>query len=56
MPCAPCDVHVLSLEAEPTYLARVHEATWQDADVEMKAHTHSFMLGSFMGWNLCIMD
>ena len=33
-------VHVVdqisSLEIEPTYLARVHEATWQDADVEMR--------------------
>ena len=27
---------ILSLEVEPTYLARVHEATRQDADVEMK--------------------
>ena len=26
---------ISSLEVEPTYLARVHEATWQDADVEM---------------------
>ena len=24
------------LEVEPTYLAGVHEATWQDADVEMR--------------------
>ena len=27
---------ILSLEIEPTYLACVHEATWQDADVEMR--------------------
>ena len=27
---------ILLLEVEPTYLARVHEATWQDADVEMR--------------------
>ena len=37
-------VHVVdqisSLEVEPTYLARVHEATWQDADVEMKKLCH----------------
>ena len=24
------------LEVEPTYLARVHEATWQNADMEMR--------------------
>ena len=35
-PRGPCDVHVASLEVEPTYLARVHEATWQNADVEMQ--------------------
>ena len=27
---------ISSLEVEATYLARVHEATWQDADVEMR--------------------
>ena len=27
---------ILSLEVEAMYLARVHEATWQDADVEMR--------------------
>ena len=27
---------ISSLEVEPTYLARVHEATWHDADVEMR--------------------
>ena len=27
---------IMSLEIEPTYLARVHEATWQDSDVEMR--------------------
>ena len=27
---------ISSLEVEPTYLARVHEAMWQDADVEMR--------------------
>ena len=27
---------ILSLEVEPMYLARVHEATWHDADVEMR--------------------
>ena len=27
---------ILSLEIEPTYLSRVHVATWQDADVEMR--------------------
>ena len=27
---------ILLLEVEPTYLARVHEATWHDADVEMR--------------------
>ena len=27
---------ILSLEVEPTYLARVHEATWHDADMEMR--------------------
>ena len=27
---------ISSVEVEPTYLARVHEATWQDADVEMR--------------------
>ena len=27
---------ILSLVVEPTYLAHVYEATWQNADVEMK--------------------
>ena len=27
---------ILSLEVEPTYLARVHEAMWQNDDVEMR--------------------
>ena len=27
---------ISSLEVEPTYLARVYEATWQDADMEMR--------------------
>ena len=27
---------ILSLEVEPTYLARVYEAMWQNADMEMK--------------------
>ena len=27
---------ILSLEVEPTYLARVYEAMWQNADVEMR--------------------
>ena len=35
-PSAHVDHQILSLEVEPTYLARVHEATWQDADVEMR--------------------
>ena len=30
------DDQISSLEVEPTYLARVHEATWHDADVEMR--------------------
>ena len=36
MPSASVIDQILSLEVEPTYLARVHEATWQDADVEMR--------------------
>ena len=36
MPGAHVVDQISSLEVEPTYLARVHEATWQDADVEMK--------------------
>ena len=28
--------HVLSLEVEPTFLARVFEAMWADADMEMQ--------------------
>ena len=35
-PCDPTYVHVGSLEVEPTFLARVYEATWQHADVEMQ--------------------
>ena len=27
---------ISSLKVDPTYLARVHEATWQDADVAMR--------------------
>ena len=36
MPCDPTYVHVGSLEVEPTFLARVYEATWQHTDVEMQ--------------------
>ena len=36
MPSAHVVDQILSLEVEPTYLARVHEAMWQDADVEMR--------------------
>ena len=36
MPSARVDDQILSLEVDPTYLAHVHEATWQDADVEMR--------------------
>ena len=35
MPCGTCVSHVLSLEAEPMFLAHVAEATWADADVEI---------------------
>ena len=35
-PCDPTYVHVGSLEVEPTFLARVYEAMWQHADVEMQ--------------------
>ena len=30
----------LSLEVEPTFLARVANATWHDADVEMRKIAH----------------
>ena len=40
MPCARVVDQILSLEVEPTYLARVHEATWQNADVEMRKVCH----------------
>ena len=36
MPRDPRNVHVGLLEVEPTLLARVHEATWQIADMEMQ--------------------
>ena len=36
MPSARVVHQILLLEVEPTYLARVHEATWHDADVEMR--------------------
>ena len=36
MPCDPTNVHIGLLEVEPNFLARVHEATWQYADVEMQ--------------------
>ena len=36
MPCAPVVKQISSLEVDPTYLARVYEAMWQNADVEMK--------------------
>ena len=36
MPSAHVVKQISSLEVEPTYLARVYEATWQDADVEMR--------------------
>ena len=35
-PRGTCVAHVLSLEVEPTFLARVTEATWADADMEMQ--------------------
>ena len=35
-PSAPVVDQILLLEVEPTYLARVHEAMWQGADVEMR--------------------
>ena len=34
-PCGPTVGTVMSLEVEPTFLARVSIATWHDADVEM---------------------
>ena len=36
MPRDPRNVHVALLEVEPTFLARVHKATWQNADVKMQ--------------------
>ena len=36
MPSAHVVDQILSLEVDPTYLARVHEAKWQNADVEMR--------------------
>ena len=33
---SPKQGHVLSLEVEPTFLARVHEAMWQASDTEMQ--------------------
>ena len=35
MPCGPVVGAVMSLEVEPTFLARVANATWHDSDVEM---------------------
>ena len=40
MPSARVVDQILSLEVEPTYLARVHEATWQNADMELKKFCH----------------
>ena len=61
MPYARAIKQILWLQVEATYLARVYEATWLNADMEMKnyiaehvAHTYSFMSGNFMGSNLCI--
>ena len=39
-PCDPTYVHVGLLEVAPTFLARVYEATWQYADVEMQKLGH----------------
>ena len=39
-PRGPTDGTVLSLEVEPTFLARVASATWHDADVEMRKVAH----------------
>ena len=39
-PRGTCVAHVLSLEVEPTFLARVAEATWANADVEMRKLVH----------------
>ena len=54
---SPVKGHVLSLEVEPTFLARVHEATWQATYAEMRklAHrargTHAmFYVGSRYGF------
>ena len=33
---SPMQGHVLSLEVKPTFLACVHEATWQASDAEMR--------------------
>ena len=40
MPRGPTVGTVLSLEVEPTFLARVANATWHDADVEMCKIAH----------------
>ena len=39
MPCGPFVGVEGSLKVEPTFLARVSEATWQHADVEMYKFT-----------------
>ena len=39
-PCGTRVVHVLLLEVEPTFVALVAEATWAEADVEMKKLVH----------------
>ena len=36
----PYKGHVLSLEVEATFLARVHEATWQAYDAEIQKLAH----------------
>ena len=36
MPRGTCVAHVLLLEIEPTFPALVAEATWAEADVEMR--------------------
>ena len=40
MPSARVVDQILLLEVEPMYLACVYEATWQDADVEMRKLCH----------------
>ena len=35
-PRGPRGGHMASIEVEPTFLARVADATWQNADVEMR--------------------